>query len=223
MIVRPTAGALHSQRTRSQSTPPRRRANSTGSTLVKEAQPTATSQAQQLPTSPIRVIPVPLGGSPKHSGAPEDFLLRSFSGTRKLFRLKRPSSSNAEIRAARDRDREGALHVQVVHNNLQQNALGITALISPPASPSVPPRPPRNPARVKVAARPGSSGGPPSRVSRHHTAEVSRDLKATDDAAADWEFPLPVSTSRYIVFASSASAFVARRRGRRPGDYAVRA
>lgn len=209
MIVRPS-GALPSQRTRSQSTPPRRRANSTGSALAKEAQ-TAVSQ---LPASPLRILPGPLGVAPKHSGgAPEDSPLRTFSTKRRLFRLKRPSSSHADPRAARER--EGTLHVQM-HNT--HNALGITALISPPASPVAPPRPPRNPARVNLAARPSSSGGPPARISRLHIVADSRELKATEDAAAEWEFPLPVSTFHALL----AVAYLGRgrvRRGRRRGGF----
>ncbi|KAI0693436.1 hypothetical protein C8T65DRAFT_744710 [Cerioporus squamosus] len=178
MIVRPTASALPSQRTRSQSTP-RRRANSTGSALVKEAQ-AAVSQAQS--TSPSsRIHPSPLAISPKQSGALAEPLLRSLSGKRRLFRLKRPSSSSGDTRPARERD---------------SNAVARTVAVnSPPGSPLAPPRPPRNPARTSLAPGPSTPSGIPSRASHLHTVADSRELEGTEDAAADWEFPLPVSTS----------------------------
>ncbi|KAI0755235.1 hypothetical protein C8Q80DRAFT_1094329 [Daedaleopsis nitida] len=179
MIVRP-AGALPSHRTRSQSIPPRRRANSIPA-LPKDAHAAAPAQAaQQLPTSPLRVLPGPLGlaTSPKHGGAPDTPLLHSISGKRKWLRLRRPTSSS--------------MHT---HNAHSGNALGITALISPPASPSVPPRPPRNPARVGPVARPASPSQ--SGLPRLHVVADPRELQAGAgagagaDAAAEWEFPLP--------------------------------
>ncbi|KAI0357437.1 hypothetical protein OH77DRAFT_100776 [Trametes cingulata] len=161
MIVRPTAGESFNAR-RSQSTPPRRRSNSAGAATAHHA-PALPSAAHLLVQA--------LHTSSKHVPEP---LLRSSSGKRKLFRLKRPSSSHVEKLAVKEDD-------GIVHGH-------------PPASPSAPPRPPRHPGRVN--ARPSTSSGVPESSVSHatlrpgHTPTDSRELKASGDAA-DWEFPLP--------------------------------
>ncbi|RDX50325.1 hypothetical protein OH76DRAFT_1482460 [Lentinus brumalis] len=179
MIVRPTAGALPGERTRAQPTT-RRRANSTGSALIKEAQAVVSHIQSTSPSSPSsRIHPSPLAISPKQSGALAEPLLRSLSGKRRLFRLKRPSSSSGDTRAARDRASNAVVQTH--------GSLGTVAVVSPPGSPLVPPRPPRNPARTNLAPSPSKPSGIPARASHLHTAADSREL----DAAADWEFPLP--------------------------------
>ena len=85
-------------------------------------------------------------------------------------------------------------------NHHKHSALGMSALVNvnPPLSPSTPPRPPRNPARINLALRPSSSGGPSSRSPRLHVSpdeQRQQRQELSEDAAADWEFPLPVSTS----------------------------
>ncbi|KAI0373739.1 hypothetical protein BV20DRAFT_1049676 [Pilatotrama ljubarskyi] len=163
MIVRPTAGESFNAR-RSQSTPPRRRSNSAGATTAPNS-PALPSAAHLLVQA--------LHTSSKHVPEP---LLRSSSGKRKLFRLKRPSSSLVEKLAGTLREDNGVVHG------------------TPPVSPSAPPRPPRHPGRV--TARPSTSSGAPESSMSHatlrpgHTLTDSRELKASGDAA-DWEFPLP--------------------------------
>ncbi|KAI0669238.1 hypothetical protein C8Q78DRAFT_203779 [Trametes maxima] len=161
MIVRPTVAQPFTTR-RSQSTPPRRRSNSAGAPPGESA-PALPSGAhllvQALHTSSKQV---------------PDPLLRTSSGKRRLFRLKRPSSSHSDKRPPKED--HGA------------------PVLSPPASPSVPPRPPRNPARI--SSRPSTSAGAPEPTMSHglsrpsHTVAAARELKEPGEAT-DWHFPLP--------------------------------
>ena len=159
------------------------------------------SQAQS--TSPSsRIHPPPLAISPKQPGTFAEPLLRSISGKRRLFRLKRPSSSNGPADARVHRERDGNAVVY------PHGTLGTVAVNSPPGSPLAPPRPPRNPARTNPAPGPSTSSGIPARVSRLHKVADSRELEGTEDAAAEWGFPLPVSMLS-INFPSCQSRLVA--------------
>ncbi|KAH9889995.1 hypothetical protein C8Q73DRAFT_147103 [Cubamyces lactineus] len=163
MIVRPTAGPSFNAR-RSQSTPPRRRSNSAG------AAPTEAPPA--LPTAAHMLVQA-LHTSSKQSPDP---LLRSSSGKRKLFRLKRPSSSHAEKVVSQDFDH--------------------AVPSAPPANAtSPPPRPARNPARTY--SHPGPSSLETTTPFMPHKASPlsqavtdAREPKVSEDAA-DWDFPLP--------------------------------
>lgn len=161
MIVRPNTGSQFNAR-RSQSTPPRRRSNSASATTASEA-------ASALPPATHLLVQA-LHSSSKHV---PDTLLRASSGKRKLFRLKRPSSSHSEKRPLLD---------------------GHAALS--PTFPSPPPRPPRNPARVN--SRPSTSSGPTEKAhglgaSLPAQSITSVGAHAAARESADWEFPLPVS------------------------------
>lgn len=192
---------LKKRPTRSQSEqliPRRRRANSTSAPLPespREAMPSSPPlprypQTQQPgPSTPLPPLP-----PPKNSGGLGDPLNRSTSGgKRKLFRLRRPATANADSRPA-SREPEPQ-----VLNHHKHSAMSLSAFVNvnPPFSPSAPPRPPRNPARINLALRPTSSSGLSSKSPRLHVVadEPRRTQKLSGDTAADWEFPLPVSTS----------------------------
>ncbi|KAL7280151.1 hypothetical protein ACG7TL_006570 [Trametes sanguinea] len=161
MIVRPTVSSSFSTR-RSQSTPPRRRSNSAGAASA-EASPALPASAHLLvqalhPSS--KTIPDPL--------------LRSLSGKRKLFRLKRPSGSHSD---------KSGLHEDHVPPT------------SPSSSSAVPPRPARNPARLHSYQGPSTADAPDPSPAHDgalsdHPRSDAQEMKPTGDAA-DWEFPLP--------------------------------
>ncbi|KAH9851526.1 hypothetical protein C2E23DRAFT_732734 [Lenzites betulinus] len=161
MIVRPTAGP-HFNARRSQSTPPRHRPSSTTGATNAEA-----ASASALPSGANLLVQA-LHTSSKH--VPPESLIRASSGKRRLFRLRRPSSSHAERADSADR---GALS---------------------PTSPTAPPRPPRNPARV--ASRPSTSSGPaeksaaPDEPRPAHTLSDTRGREMHRDASG-WTFQLP--------------------------------
>ena len=224
MIVRPTPSPLlNSERTPSKSPPTRRRANSTSATLApKQAQAT---NSPLPPQSPLLQRPAaqqpessnrPLATSP-NAGPSSDTLTRSGSGSgkRKLFRLRRPTSSSSETRPARERTFQMLGH----HYGLMHGAMSMS-VVDPPPSPSAPPRPPRNPARSNLAPRPLSSGGPAHKVPRLHAVADERELNAAGDSAADWEFPLPVSVScRLPYLGPRLVSRRARSRQKAPGAY----
>ncbi|OSD07516.1 hypothetical protein PYCCODRAFT_1463755 [Trametes coccinea BRFM310] len=161
MIVRPTVSSSFSTR-RSQSTPPRRRSNSAGAASA-EASPALPASAHLLvqalhPSS--KTIPDPL--------------LRSLSGKRKLFRLKRPSGSHSD---------KSGLHEDHVPPT------------TPSSSSAVPPRPARNPARLHSYQGPSTADAPDPSPAHDgalsdHPRSDAQEMKPTGDAA-DWEFPLP--------------------------------
>ncbi|CDO68248.1 hypothetical protein BN946_scf184842.g11 [Trametes cinnabarina] len=163
MIVRPTVSSSFTAR-RSQSTPPRRRSNSAGAASAEStpALPAAAHllvQALHTSSTPVPELP-----------------LRSSSSKRKLFRLKRPSSSHAE--------KSGLREDQPPHTSP-----------SAPASPAVPPRPARNPARLNSYQGLSTSDAPGSSFvhdveSATHSQTDTRQLRNADDGA-DWEFRLP--------------------------------
>ncbi|KAI0826772.1 hypothetical protein BC628DRAFT_1319286 [Trametes gibbosa] len=159
MIVRPNVGPQFNTR-RSQSTPPRHRSNSTNATNA-EAVSALPSGAHLL------VQALQNHASSKHIPEP---LLRASSGKRRLFRLRRPSSSHTDTR--KHSEDRGA---------------------SSPTSPSAPPRPPRNPARV--TSRPSTpSGGTETSAAPDdpppvHTLSDTRGREMHREASG-WAFPL---------------------------------
>ncbi|KAI0632418.1 hypothetical protein C8Q77DRAFT_922881 [Trametes polyzona] len=161
MIVRPTVSSQFNTR-RSQSTPPRRRSNSAGAAAAAEA-------ASALPAGAHLLVQA-LHSSSKHDPDP---LLKGHLAKRKLFRLKRPSSSYLEKRPL----------------------LGDHHPVPSPTSPTAPPRPPRNPARVN--SRPSTSSGSTEQPAAHgpsqstHAIADSREQHPPSGDAAEWELPLP--------------------------------
>ncbi|KAI1794892.1 hypothetical protein LXA43DRAFT_882893 [Ganoderma leucocontextum] len=186
MLACPAPTHLRIQPTRSQSIPPRRRTNNTSAPLAGDTMPSSPPSPQFPQTQqPGPSTPLPPLPPPKNFGGPGDLLNRSTSGKRKLFRLKRPATANADFRPIRDPEPQAL-------NHHKHSAMSLSALVNPPLSPSAPPRPPRNPARINLVLRPSSSsGGPSSKSPRLHVVTGEHRQKPSGDTAVDWEFPLP--------------------------------
>lgn len=173
-------------RLRSNSSPPRPRPhNPDTSPRLPSSKHNAPISNASMPLPSSSPVPVPSSSSsprireespPTVSRQKTRPVVPSPSQPRKMFRLKRPSSSSSALRPTYERDLLGP------------------SLSSNRDEPVVPPRPPRNPARIATTRRPQSASGvTPSQAKRQAPLPQSRSPMRSFLPTDPLAFPLVAS------------------------------